>query len=289
MADEENVIRISKDAMYGFIIVGLAALLVLSVMTQGFGLVKPPAAVPAGAGGSGGSGSGSQGGSGSAGTTGGSAQGQGTAGLQQLSVDVGALPALGQASAPVTIVEFSDFQCPFCGRLYSDAEAQIRTNYINSGKVKFYYRDFPLTSIHPDAMAGAIAGRCANDQGKFWDMHDKLFQNQDTWSSMADPKSTLEQYAKDLGLDSSKFNSCYEAQTHVSEINADEAAGQGYGVQGTPGVYIKIPKGKIDLATLQGAAGNGLTVYENQDEYVVFVPGAYPYSTFDAVLSKVSY
>ena len=279
MAGEEqgnDSIRIGKDALYGVIIVGLAGLIVLSVLTQGFGIVKPQAvqAPPSG--------------SNAQGNVQGNQTAQGTT-LQQLSVDVGALPALGQSTAPVTVVEFSDFECPFCGRLYSDAEAQIRSNYINSGKVKFYYRDFPLTSIHPDAMAGSIAGRCANDQGKFWEMHDKLFENQATWSSMADPKSALEQYAKDLGLDSAKFDSCYESQQHVAEINSDETAGTGFGVQGTPGVFIKIPMGKVDLAALQSVAGNGLTVYQGQGEYVVFVPGAYPYSTFDAVLSKVSY
>jgi protein-disulfide isomerase len=282
----KDVIKVSKDTLYGIIIVGLAGLLVLSILTQGFGIVKPAAAAaPAAPTGTD---------QGTAGTQAAPAQPTGgtapAAGLAQLAVDDGVLPALGQSTAPVTIVEFSDFQCPYCGRLYSDAEAQIRTNYISSGKVKFYYRDFPLTSIHPDAMAGAIAGRCANDQGKFWEMHDKLFDNQATWSSMADPKSTLEQYAKDLGLDTAAFDSCYENQSHVSEINSDENTGVQYGVQGTPGVYIKIPKGKVDLASIQSVAtSNQLTVYDGGTDYIVFVPGAYPYSTFDAVLSKVSY
>ncbi len=289
MADESDkgdTIRISKEMLYGVMIAGLCVLIALSVMTQGFGIVKSPS-LPAQNQPSGGTPSG---------TAAAAPSGTGTqpspqpAGLQQISVDNGALPVMGQDSAPVTVVEFSDFQCPFCGRLYSDAEAGIRTNYVNSGKVKFYYRDFPLTSIHPDAMAGAIAARCANDQGKFWGMHDKLFQNQDTWSSMADPKATLEQYASDLGLNTAQFDSCYESQNHTAEINSDESAGQANGVQGTPGVFIKIPKGKADLASLQGVvSSNGLSLYEDQDEYVVFVPGAYPYSTFDAVLSKVTY
>ncbi len=293
MADdvkEGETIKVSKDMLYGVIIAGLCVLIALSVMTQGFGIIKSPPATgqqaqPSGTGqgavqAAAGSGSGAQQGG---------TQPSGTQ-LQQLTVDAGALPEMGQASAPVTVVEFSDFQCPYCGRLFGDAEAQIRTNYVSSGKVKFYYRDFPLTSIHPDAMAGAIAARCANDQGKFWDMHDKLFQNQDTWSSLADPKSTLEQYASDLGLNTAQFDSCYESQNHSAEINSDEAAGQAAGIQGTPGVFIEIPKGKADLASLQSVAGsNGFTVYENQDQYIVFVPGAYPYSAFDAVLSKVSY
>lgn len=93
-------------------------------------------------------------------------------------VSSGSLPILGNPAAPVTIVEFSDFQCPFCGSFYRDNEKKLRTEYIDSGKVKFSYRDFPLTQIHLGAQKAAEAARCADDQTKFWSWHDLVFENQ---------------------------------------------------------------------------------------------------------------
>lgn len=93
-------------------------------------------------------------------------------------VDTGDLPVQGDPNAKVTIVEFSDYQCPFCGAFYTQTEGQIKKDYIDTGKVKFYYRDYPLTQIHPGAEKGAEAVRCAGDQGKYWQMHDLVFSNQ---------------------------------------------------------------------------------------------------------------
>jgi len=93
-------------------------------------------------------------------------------------VSVGNLPAKGSASAPVTLIEFSDYQCPFCARFYSDAEKQILKEYVDTGKVKLYYRDFPLTQIHPGAQKAAEAARCAGDQNRYWEYHDLVFENQ---------------------------------------------------------------------------------------------------------------
>lgn len=91
---------------------------------------------------------------------------------------------LGQDSAALTIVEFSDFQCPYCKRLFDGAWVQLKKDYVDTGKVKVVFRDFPLYQIHKNAGAAALAGQCAKEQGKFWDMHDKLFTNQDEWSSL---------------------------------------------------------------------------------------------------------
>lgn len=98
---------------------------------------------------------------------------------EAVSVGVGNLPVEGKVNAPVTLVEFSDYQCPFCSRYYQDAEKQIRQNYIETGKVKFYFRDYPLTQIHIGAQKAAEAARCAGDQGKYWEYHDIVFENQD--------------------------------------------------------------------------------------------------------------
>jgi protein-disulfide isomerase len=283
MADVKDSITISKDILYGIVIIGLAAILALSIFTQGFGIVKPatqyapvqPTQPTA--------------------PTQPSAPSQPSAPAQptapgQLAVAAGNLPALGQASASVSIVEFSDFQCPFCGKLYSDALAQIKTNYVNSGKVKLYYRDFPL-SFHPNADPAANAARCANEQGKFWSMHDKIFDTQSSWSGLSDAGSAFKGDVAELGLNADQFNSCYDSKKYESDIQADETQGQSYGVQGTPGSYIIIPKTKISADTIKSAVSStqGLELFENPNEYIVFVAGAYPYSAFDAVLSKVSY
>ena len=93
-------------------------------------------------------------------------------------VAVGDLSVQGQTGAKVTIIEFSDYQCPFCERHFSQTEGQLKTEYIDTGKVKFYYRDYPLSQIHPGAQKAAEAARCAGDQNKYWQYHDLIFQNQ---------------------------------------------------------------------------------------------------------------
>ena len=95
-------------------------------------------------------------------------------------VAVGNLPPVGNANAKITLIEFSDYQCPFCARHFTQAEGQIKKDYIDSGKVKFYYRDFPLSQIHPGAQKAAEAARCAGDQNKYWEYHDLIFQSQQT-------------------------------------------------------------------------------------------------------------
>lgn len=99
-------------------------------------------------------------------------------GVTRQTVGVGDLAVQGNANAKVTLVEFSDYQCPFCARFFTQTEGQIKKEYVDTGKVKFYYRDFPLPQIHPGAQKAAEAARCAGDQGKYWEYHDSLFQNQ---------------------------------------------------------------------------------------------------------------
>ncbi len=106
--------------------------------------------------------------------------GSAPANTQRQNVPVGNLPVLGNPNAPVTIIEFSDYQCPFCEAFFTQTEPQIKKDYIDSGKVKFYYRDYPLSQIHPGAQKAAEAARCAGDQNKYWQYHDSVFQNQKT-------------------------------------------------------------------------------------------------------------
>ena len=136
----------------------------------------------------------------------------------------------GDTNAPVTLVEYSDFECPYCESLATTLD-QVMTDY--QGKVKLVYRYFPLTSIHPNAQKSAEAAECAGAQGKFWEMHDKLFENQ---SALA--VTDLKQYAKDLGLNTTTFNNCLDNGTATARVNSDEQEGINYGVQGTPATFI---------------------------------------------------
>ncbi|MFH0927228.1 MAG: DsbA family protein [Candidatus Micrarchaeota archaeon] len=138
-------------------------------------------------------------------------------------------PARGDANAPVTIVEFSDFQCPFCQRAYPTI-SQVEQDY--AGKIKLVYMQFPLNSLHPYAQKAAEASECAQDQGKFWEYYDTLF----TAQTLDVP--SLKQHAADLGLDTVKFNACLDGGTKAADVAAQENLGSSLGVSGTPSFFI---------------------------------------------------
>jgi protein-disulfide isomerase len=136
----------------------------------------------------------------------------------------------GSPDAKVKIIMFSDYQCPYCGRVEPTVE-QIRETY--GSDVVIYFRDFPLSSLHPYAQKAAEAAECAGEQGKYWEMHDKLFENQ---GALDVP--SLKQYAADLGLDTAAFNSCLDNGDMASEVQNDFNDGQAAGVSGTPTFFI---------------------------------------------------
>lgn len=152
-------------------------------------------------------------------------------------VDVanGHFPVKGDENAKVTIVEFSDFECPFCGRFYEDTLPTLLKEYIDTGKVKLYYRHFPL-AFHPQAKPLALVAECANEQDKFWEMHDVIFQNNATISSST--MDTYKGWAEELGLDTSEFNDCVDTKKYEKDVDADTADGTAAGVSGTPTFYI---------------------------------------------------
>ena len=159
-------------------------------------------------------------------------------------------PSLGPANAPITLVEFADFQCPFCREWEQQTYQPLLQAY--PGKIRFVYRDFPLTSIHPNAMPAAEAAQCANEQGQFWPFHDKLFGG-DTLST-----DVYDQYAQQLGLDMTKFDSCISTHKYASQIQADSDFATNLGINSTPTFFI-----------------NGLAVI-----------GAQPIETFKNVIDK---
>ncbi|HTY07697.1 MAG TPA: thioredoxin domain-containing protein [Candidatus Edwardsbacteria bacterium] len=146
-------------------------------------------------------------------------------------VGVGKLPPLGSPDAPIKIVEFSDFQCPYCKAWNDDTITPLKQKY--GDKIVLYYRHYPLTQIHPEAMNGAVAAECANEQGKFWDMHDALFRTQSVIS--VDNSKSL---AGTLGLDAQKFNDCMTKNPYQADIAADISDGDSYGVSGTPTFFV---------------------------------------------------
>ena len=158
-------------------------------------------------------------------------------------------PAQGPEDAAVTIIEFSDFQCPYCARFDTETLPQILSNY--GDRVRFVYRDFPLTSLHENAVKAAEASECADDQGAYWKYHDLLFQNQ---AALDD--ASLKSYAASLGLDTAAFDECLDSDSNMSEIQKDYQDGIAAGVQGTPAFFV-----------------NG-----------VLIQGAQPYTVFQAAI-----
>ena len=170
----------------------------------------------------------------------------------RVNVGVGNNPARGSKDASVTIVEFGDFQCLYCERFFSQVLPEINKNYIKSGKAKFVYRNFPL-GFHEYAQKAAEAVECANEQGKFWSYHDKLFEN----PSAIDAKD-LKRYAADLNLNTDKFNGCLDSGKMNAEVQKDIDDGTKYGVSGTPSFFI-----------------NGMPL-----------EGAQPYSVFEEIIKE---
>jgi len=149
-------------------------------------------------------------------------------------------PFKGDPNAPVIVVEFSDFQCPFCSRFYQQTLPLIQENYIDTGKIKFVYRDLPLDSLHPNARLTHIAAECADEQEKFWEYHDVLFDKQSQWQrlSSTDLPITLTQYAADLGIQTASFETCLESEEMANEVKKDVADATKYGSTGTPTFFV---------------------------------------------------
>ncbi len=160
---------------------------------------------------------------------------------------------LGDVTAPVTVIIFGDYQCPFCEQQFTEVESKLRTEYVDTGKIKMAFRDFPLTNIHPSALPAAKAAQCAGVQGKYWQYHDALFAKQ---SELA--KLDFTQLAETFNLDLKKFADCTNDPATAAEIAKDQQDGAAAGIEGTPGSFI-----------------NG-----------VFIAGAYPYETFKQVIDE---
>lgn len=183
---------------------------------------------------------------------------------QQVSMSIfsdNASPILGKPDAPITIVEFGDYQCFYCNKFFHDTEGQIYENYIKTGKAKMIFKDF--TIIGPDSVTAAHAAHCADEQGKFWDYHDMLYNN---WNGENNGWASLEnqyKFAQQVGLDTTVFTECMESGKYNEKIQASTNDAQTLGLSGTPGFFIIGPNNKI-----------------------VRVPGAQPYDVFVNILES---
>jgi len=157
--------------------------------------------------------------------------------------------ALGREDAPVTMVEFADYQCPFCRRFETESFTQLKKNYIDTGKVRFVSRDLPL-EFHPNAPGAAIAVRCAGEQNKFWEMHDAIMQ--DSGSDLG--SDAILKYAQKVNLDIPAFKTCLDEKRYVAAIQKDTADAGLLGISGTPSFVIgKTAKDQIDGIRIVGA------------------------------------
>lgn len=156
---------------------------------------------------------------------------------QKVDVGVGHFPMMGKSDAKVTIVEFADFRCPFCQQFFLNTEPQIIKDYVDTGKAKIYFRQYPF--LGPASNVAADAAECANDQGKFWPFHDYLYKNQPAESDTSMYNTDgLTKIATSLGMNGNTFRTCLDGKKDDAKANQDLTEGQKAGVTGTPAFFI---------------------------------------------------
>jgi protein-disulfide isomerase len=184
---------------------------------------------------------------------------------QPVVLSVGDGPFKGAADARITLVEFTDYQCPFCGRHHRETVPSLLEKYVKTGKVKYVVRDFPLVRIHPAAVKAAEATHCAADGGRYWEMHTRVFAD----AQKVSPDDLLA-HAQTLGLDPDAFKRCLEDGKYASRVRDAMAEGQQAGVRGTPTFYLG----------LTDPASGKLTA-------VTTIRGAHPFASFEEAIEKL--
>ena len=174
-------------------------------------------------------------------------------------------PVMGDEKARVAIVEFTDYQCPFCALHANQTLPQIVTDYVKTGKVRYFFKDFPIEAVHPQAFKEAEAARCAGEQGKYWEMHDRLLKNQ-----RPQVVNELPSQAVGLGLEVARFQQCLDSGTYAVQVRKDLKEGAKYSIQGTPTFFV----GTLDSQGLRMKA-------------VILLYGAQLYPAFQKALDRM--
>ena len=183
-------------------------------------------------------------------------------------INIANSPSVGEQGARLVVVEFSDYQCPYCIRFFRDTMPLIEQEYINTGKVKYVFRNLPLESIHPFAVKAAEAADCAGEQGKFWQMHRRLFSNQEALGP-----ADLQLHAQSIGLDLTRFNQCLSGGSHAPAIRKGAEEAFSAGIQGTPAFVIGVRNEKDPS--------------DPNIKVVSIISGAQPYSVFQAAINNL--
>lgn len=171
---------------------------------------------------------------------------------KEITVSVDGFPYKGRQTARLTVIEFSDYQCPFCARHFRQTLPSIEKDYVRSGRIKYVFHDFPLESIHKEAFKAAEAAHCAGDQGQYWAMHDRLFADQKALSAADIPL-----HGRAIGLDAAKFARCLDEGKYAQKVRAAIADARKAGVRSTPTFFLgRAESGGVVkvLKTVRGAA-----------------------------------
>ena len=185
--------------------------------------------------------------------------------LENVHISIEGGHSIGDENAPVTIVEFADYQCPFCARHFTQTMAQLKERFINTGKARYVYMEYPLERLHPLAFKAAEAAQCAGEQGKYWEMHDRLFQNQSALAA-----NELAGHATTISLDLPAFRQCLDSGKNAQIVRSHIAEGQKHRVTGTPAFFI----GVLDDSKQSISAVSSLS-------------GAQPYTAFEKAINSV--
>lgn len=178
-------------------------------------------------------------------------------------VMIGSIPPLGTDDAPLTLVEFSDYQCPFCARHAQQTAPQIIKEFVDTHKVRYVFRDLPIESIHPQAVKIAEAARCAGEQDKYWEMHDQIFANQRGLQV-----EKLSEHAQTIGIDAEPFQACLDSGKYTEAVRKDIEDGGKLGIRGTPSFVLGVSDG-------------------SQLKNTLIIRGAQPYAIFKEEIEKL--
>ncbi len=185
--------------------------------------------------------------------------------VQNIVLPIDGYPSKGKRSAKLILIEFTDYQCPFCGRHFQQTSPQIERDYINTGRVRYIVRDFPIESIHKDALKAAEAAHCAGEQGQYWQMHDRLFSGQNALTG-----DNLSAHAGALGLDVQGFKRCLDSNKYAMKIRQDLLEAQKVGIRATPSFLLGV------------AEPDGSRV-----KVVKMIAGAHPYAVFKEAIDSL--